>query len=81
MKLLLATIAIASLSLAAGAQTTTPAAKPGAKPSASTAPAKPVSRREAIEVSTPLEENDPADKLTAAELEIAKRVHVGEIKC
>ena len=34
-----------------------------------------------VAVSTPLEENDPSDKLTPVELEIAKRVHVGEIKC
>jgi hypothetical protein len=56
------------------------AAKPAAKP-AKAAPAKPVSRREAIETSTPLEDNDPADKLTASELEVATRVHTGEIKC
>ena len=59
-----------------------PAAKPAAKPAAAkAAPAKHASRREKIELSTPLEDNDPADKLTPAELEIAKRVYTGEIKC
>lgn len=78
-------LVIASLLIAASAGTAfaqaqpAPAGKPAAK--AGKAPAKPASRREAIEVSTPLEENDPADKLTAAELEVAKRVHIGEIKC
>ena len=81
MKLLLASIAIASLSVAAQAQTATPAAKPAAKAAPAKAAAKPVSRREAVELSTPLEENDPADKLTPAELAIAKRVYVGDIPC
>jgi hypothetical protein len=80
MKLLLASIAIASLSVAAQAQTAAPAAKSAAKPAAK-APAKAPSKRIATELSTPLEENDPADKLTPAELEIAKRVHVGDIPC
>lgn len=56
-------------------------AKPAAKPAAAKPQAKHGSRREKIELSTPLEENDPADKLTPAELEIAKRVQTGEIKC
>ena len=80
MKLLLASIAIASLSVAAQAQTATPAAKAAAKPAAKAAPTK-AAKAKAIVVSTPLEENDPSDKLTPAELEIAKRVYVGEIKC
>ena len=57
-----------------------PAAKPAAKPAAAKAPAK-SSQREAIELSVPLEENDPADKLTPTELDVAKRVFTGEIKC
>ncbi|MCC2677337.1 MAG: hypothetical protein K0R58_4284 [Ramlibacter sp.] len=85
MKLLLASIAIASLSVAAQAQTAAPATKPAAKPAAKAAPAKaaakPAKGRVAAELATPLEENDPADKLTAAELEIAKRVYVGDIPC
>jgi hypothetical protein len=79
MKFLFATVLIASLSAAAMAQTAAPA---GAKPVAKKATAaKPASRREAIEVGTPLEDADPADKLTAAELAIAKRVYVGDIPC
>jgi hypothetical protein len=94
MKLLFASLAIASLSLplSAQAQTAAPAAKPAAKaatkPAAkkSTRPvpvskAPPTSRRQAIEEATPLEEADPSIKLEAAELETAKRVHVGEIAC
>ena len=84
MKLLLASIAIASLSVAAQAQTAAPASKPAAKPAAKAdakAPAKAPSKRIATELSTPLEDNDPADKLSAAELEIAKRVYVGDIPC
>ena len=79
MKFLFATVLIASLSAAAVAQTTAPA---GAKPAAKKAAAKPAtSNRQAIELSTPLEDADPADKLSAAELEIAKRVYVGDIPC
>lgn len=82
MKLLLASIAIASLSVAAQAQTASPAAKAAAKPPAKAAPAKVSAKsKKAIEVATPLEENDPADKLTPAELAIAKTVYTGEIKC
>ncbi|MBC5782042.1 hypothetical protein H8N03_03740 [Ramlibacter sp. USB13] len=62
----------------AQAQQSAPATKPAAK---AKAPAKPATRREAVELSTPLEENDPSDKLTPAELEIAQRVYTGEIKC
>ena len=88
MKFVFATVLISSLCTAAFAQAPAqPAGKPAAKPAAKSAkaapakPAKPASRREAIELATPLEENDPADKLTPVELEIAKRVYTGEIKC
>lgn len=96
MKLLFASLAIASLPFAVQAQTGAPAgkaasnaaAKPAAKPAArkATKPvpvtkAPPTSRRQAIEEATPLEEADPSIKLEAAELETAKRVHVGEIAC
>ena len=69
MKFVFASILIASLSAAAVAQTAAPAAKPSA------------SSRQAIELGVPLEDADPSDKLSPAELEIAKRVYVGEIKC
>jgi hypothetical protein len=41
----------------------------------------PATKRQAIEEATPTEDANPADKLNAAELEIAKRVHTGEIQC
>ena len=83
MKFLFATVLIASLSAAAVAQTTAPA---GAKPAAKKVAAKPsgkgaAAHHQAVELSTPLEDADPSDKLTPAELEIAKRVYVGEIPC
>jgi hypothetical protein len=86
MKFLFATVLIASLSTAGLAQTAAPAAakpaaaKPAAKKAAAAKPAH-TSRREAVEVATPLEDADPADKLSPAELEIAKRVYVGDIPC
>jgi hypothetical protein len=94
MKNLFATVLIASLSGVALAQTPAPApAKPAAKsatpakPAAKPAPeqkvaaARRAAKAQAIEVATPLEEPDPRIKLSAAELEVAKRVHTGEIAC
>jgi hypothetical protein len=84
-KTVLASFLVAAFAGSAFAQATQPAAaaKPAAKPAAKQAKpaAKPATRREAIELSSPMEENDPSDKLNAEELAIAKRVHVGEIKC
>lgn len=66
---------------AAIAQTTTPQAKP-----ASTAPAKKPARKlapsaqKAVEEVTPIDD-DPTITLTEAELEIARQVHVGDIRC
>jgi hypothetical protein len=77
MKILFASILLASLSAVAVAQTTPPAA---AKPAAKKTATKPASRT-AVELATPLEDADPSDKLSAAELEIAKRVYVGDIPC
>ena len=77
MKLLFASILIASLSapaLAADAP-----AKPTKPVSAKKVPA--ASKRQAIEEATPTSEPDPSIKLSAAELDVAKRVHVGEIQC
>jgi hypothetical protein len=91
MKLLFAAVLTASLPLAALAQA--PAAKPDAKkPAAAAKPAAakpaaakpaPISARQAkaIETGIPVEDADPADKLTPAELEIAKLVYVGDIPC
>lgn len=74
-----------------------PAATPAKAAAAKPAPAKPVarksdkpvsvkqvpptSRRQAIEEATPLEEPDPSIKLTDADLEVAKKVHQGDIAC
>src|SRR6478752_2034072 len=86
MRFLFATVLIASLSTAGLAQTAAPAAakpaaaKPAAKKPAAAKPAA-HSKREAAELAVPLEDADPSDKLTPAELEIAKRVYVGEIPC
>jgi len=83
MKFLFASILIASLSAAAVAQTTATA---GSKPPAKKAATKPATKpsaasRKAAEMAIPLEDADPSDKLTPAELEIAKRVYVGDIPC
>ena len=79
MKFLFASILIASLSAAAVAQTTATA---GSKPPAKKAATKPsAASRQATELAIPLEDADPTDKLTPAELEIAKRVYVGDIPC
>ena len=81
MKFVFASILIASLSAAAVAQTTAPAAKPAAKKAATKPAATTHSHRAAVELGIPLEDADPSDKLTPAELEIAKRVYVGDIPC
>lgn len=81
-KVLIASLLVTAFTGIAFAQAQpAPAGKPAAKKAAAKGATKPPTRREAIEVSTPLEENDPADKLNAAELEVAKRVYTGEIKC
>jgi hypothetical protein len=82
MKFVFASILIASLAATANAQTQAPAAKPAeAKKPVSVKKVPPASKRQAIEEATPTEEPDPSAKVTPAELEIAKRVHVGEIPC
>jgi Ni/Co efflux regulator RcnB len=82
MKLLIASIVTALF--AAGAFAQTPAAptdKAHAKKPVSVKKVPPATKRQAIEEATPTEDADPTDKLNAAELEIAKRVHTGEIQC
>ena len=83
MKLIFASIVIASLSTAAMAQAPArpAAAKPAATKPADANQATAASRRQAVELGIPLEDADPTDKLTPAELEIAKRVYVGDIAC
>jgi hypothetical protein len=70
------------------AQATPAPKKPAAKPVARTTPAKKTPAKkpdaEAIkqaEESVPLEEPDPSIKLSEAELEIARKVYVGEFPC
>jgi len=81
-KALLASLLLAAAPALALAQSASPA-KPAAKPAAKAAPAKKmtVERQKAIEAATPLEEPDPRVKLSEADLEVAKRVYVGEIPC
>jgi hypothetical protein len=84
MKFLFASILIASLAATAHAQA--PAKPAEAKPADAKKPVSvkkvpPASKRQAIEEATPTEEPDPSAKITPAELEIAKRVHVGEMPC
>jgi len=82
MKLLIALIVTALFAAGAFAQTpAAPADKAHAKKPVSVKKAPPATKRQAIEEATPTEEPNPADKLTAAELEIAKRIHTGEIQC
>lgn len=79
---LIAAAALA-LPLAAGAQNTASPAKPAAKPAAKPPVKKsPITRSaaKAVEEVTPIAE-DPVVSLTDADLDVAKRVHTGEIKC
>ena len=92
MRFVFATIAIAVFALSAQAQTADKAApaKPAAKAAQPAAKStKPVAvkkspaptKRQAAEEAQPTEDYDPTNKLTEAELAIAKRVYVGEIPC
>ena len=84
MKLLFASLVTALFATAAVAQSA-----PQTADKAQAKPKKPVSvkqapapnKRQAVEEATPTEDFNPADKLSAEELEIAKRVHTGEIQC
>ena len=65
------------------AQTAKPAAKavkPATKPAAGAANNRRAARVKSIEEATPVDD-DPAVKLTDADLEVAKKVHVGDIPC
>src|SRR5688500_16649523 len=84
MKAFLATVLIAAAPALALAQATpaakpaADAAKPAAKPAAKGKLAP--SARKAVEENTPIDD-DPSIKLTAADVEVAKKVYVGEIPC
>src|SRR6478609_7948815 len=81
MKILLATVLIAAAPALAPAQAS-PEAKPAAAPAAKPA-AKPKlapTARKAVEENTPIDD-DLAIELSDADIEMARRVHVGEIPC
>ena len=79
MKVLFASILIASLAATAQAQTAEKPANPKKPVAVSKAPAP--TKRQAIEEATPVSEPDPRIKLSEAQLAIAKTVYVGEIQC
>lgn len=85
MKALLATLLFATPALLF-AQTAAPAGaatKSAASPAAKTATAKPKlarSAQKAVEENTPIED-DPNIKLSEADIEVARKVHVGDIPC
>jgi hypothetical protein len=89
MKASIATLLLAALPVLASAQTaaTTKPAQPAAKPAEKSAAAKPAAKtklapsaRKAVEEKTPIDD-DPSIKLSDADVEVAKRVHVGDIPC
>ncbi len=83
MKAILATLLIAAtpaLALAQAPATTKPAAKAAAKPANKKKGKLAPSAQKAIEEATPVDD-DPGVTLTPADLEIAKRVFVGDIPC
>jgi hypothetical protein len=80
MKMLIATVLIASLSAGAYAQATTEKPANSKKPvSVKKVPAP--TKRQAIEEATPTTDPDPSIKLSEAQLAIARTVHTGEIQC
>jgi hypothetical protein len=86
MKTLIATLLIAATPALVLAQQTAPS-KPAASPEAKPAAKKPAGKKlapsaqKAVEENTPIEDADPRIKLSEADLEVAKRVHTGEIPC
>jgi hypothetical protein len=87
MKALLATLLMAATPALVLAQSTwQPAAKPGTKPAAKSAPKSTIKKRGGQTVPKSMEESiaiddDPAVKLTPADLEVAKKVFTGDIPC
>jgi hypothetical protein len=83
MKALLASVLIAASPALALAQTT-PAPKPAAPSTAKPAAKKPAklarSAQKAVEEVTPIDD-DPSIKLSEADINVAKQVHVGDIPC
>ncbi len=85
MKNLLAAMLIAAvpaLALAQASPAAKPAATPAAKPAAKPAPKAKLapSARKAVEENTAIDD-DPSIKLSEADVEVSKKVYVGEIPC
>ena len=84
MKAVLATLLVAVTPALALAQSAPAAAKSPAKPAAKSGTKKPAklapSAQKAVEEKTPVDD-DPGVTLTPADLEVAKKVHVGDIPC
>lgn len=81
MKASIATLLLAALPVLASAQTAATTPKPAEKATAKPAAKKLApSARKAVEENTPIDD-DPSIKISEADVEVAKRVHVGEIKC
>jgi hypothetical protein len=82
MKALFASLLIASVPALVLAQAAAPA-KPAAKPAAAKPTAKPAlarSAQKAVEEVTPIDD-DPSVKLNEADLEMARKVFIGDIPC
>ena len=73
-------LAVTPVLVSAQTATVKPAAKPAAKPSASKNGKLGRSAQKAVEEVTPIDD-DPAVKLTPADLAVAKLVHTGDIPC
>jgi len=82
MKFVFASIVIALFASASFAQTAAPSTpKAHSKKPVSVKKVPAATHHQAVEEATPTEDANPADKLNAAELEIAKRVQTGDIQC
>jgi hypothetical protein len=79
MKVLFASILIASLAATASAQTAEKPVNPKKPVSVQKVP--PATKRQAIEEATPVSEPDPRIKLSETQLAIARTVYTGEIQC
>jgi hypothetical protein len=66
---------------AATAKPAPAAAKPAAKPAPGRNPKLAAGAQKAVEENTPVEDDDPSIKLSEADLEVAKKVYVGDIPC
>ena len=79
--LLLAAPAVALAQTPAKPAAKPAAAKPAAKPAPGKNPKLAAEAQKAVEEATPLEEPDPSIKLTDADVEMSRKVYVGDIPC